>query len=225
MTQKPEFSPFQALVLAGLSEPSRLLGRAVFRLDRECAQIARLAKDPLMAQIRLAWWRDGIGAIDLPATHRTPDMEALRTAPGFEHARSGLIAMIDGWEELMLADGEQEWVDMLPRYAQGRGGGLFAALGDDGAGDEAGAGSHAGAVWALWDLAGHLSDPVLAAPVIAEARLACARVNRGRLARLPRGLRMLALPAMADSAKGRGAPSDMNMSLYSRLLRIQLFGR
>lgn len=219
MTQTPEFPPFQALVVATMSEADRSLGRVAFRLDRECAQIARAAKDPLMAQIRLAWWRDGIGASELSSTHRTPDMEALRSAPGFKAARSGLIAIVDGWEELMLADSEQEWAEMLPRYAQGRGGGLFAALG--GGIVE----SRAGAVWALWDLAGHVSEQRLAAPVLAAGLSACGEVDRRHFASLPRALKMLALPAMADIARGRGAPSNMNLSLYSRLLCIQLFGR
>jgi phytoene synthase len=216
---KPEFLPFQALVLATMSEADRARGQAAFRLDRECAQIARMAKDPLMAQIRLSWWRDGIGAAELSATHRTPDMEALRGAPGFEGARSGLSAIVDGWEELILADGEQEWIDMLPRYAQGRGEGLFAALG--GGSEE----THAGRVWALWDLGGNVSDEKFRAPVLAAGAAACGQVDRGRIASLPHPLKMLALPAMADIARGRGAPSDMNVSLYFRLLRIQLFGR
>ena len=65
--------------------------------------------------------------------------------------------MIDGWEELIIG-GEGSNRDMLSVYAAGRGAGLFAALAPTLGGQSASAGK----VWALWDLAGHLSDPALA---------------------------------------------------------------
>lgn len=170
-----------------------------------------------MAQIRLAWWRDGIAAQILPAEHCSPEMEALRAADGFAEARAGLIAMIDGWEALILGE-EGDGSDMLSVYASGRGAGLFAALAPDYTERSAAVGQ----IWALWDLAGHVQDTALAEEAIALARSLDKDVTR---ACLPRPLAMMGGAALADIRRGRGSPSQLTPGLYARLLRLQIFGR
>lgn len=207
-------SPLQRVLIAAAGG-ARDRAACIFALDNACAQVARTVHEPLMAQIRLAWWRDGVQAETPLAQHRSPEMDAMRALDGFAAIRPHLVAMVDGWEELILFDGADPDA-MLAAYARGRGDGLFAAFGGAVAGDGAG-----GAVWALWDLAGHLGDDALAGMAVA-----CARdMATGPRVRLPRMLAMMAQPARDDVLRGRGAPPDLTPRLYLRLLRTQMFGR
>lgn len=212
----PLLTPFQRLLLSAAGGAD---GRApwVFALDNECAQVARVAREPMMAQIRLAWWRDGLLAETALPQHRSTVMDGLRGMAHFGPVRAHLVAMIDGWEELILHDGADDRA-MLARYGAGRGGGLTGALFPER--DEAG--QAIGQLWALWDLAGHLSDDALAEAAMAQAREALALVVPGRR---PRVLAMLLAAAGADVARGRRGRPDMHPRLYARLLRAQIFGR
>lgn len=184
-------------------------------LDNECAHIARVAREPIMVQIRLAWWRDGIASVTPRPEHRSDDMDALRALKGFDEFKAHCIAMIDGWEELILFDGTDPDA-MLTAFAQGRGGGLFAAIGEKQGGE--------GAVWALWDLAGHLSDEALAEQAIILGRQRIEDTENSQKLR-PRMLAMMHAVARDDLRRGRGAPNDLTPGLYLRLLRAQFFGR
>ncbi len=212
-----EITPVQRLVL---SAAGKRAGRAegAIALDGECARIARAAREPMMAQIRLAWWRDGLASADALPAHRSPMMDALRAMEGFAEARAGLIAMIDGWEELILWGGEDA-PDMLRLYAEGRGGGLFAAI----APEREQQARIWGRLWALWDLAGHVEEADLAEAAIAQGR-DWARELPARPP-LPRLLAMLGGAARRDLARGRGMPPALTPGLYMRLLRLQIFGR
>lgn len=206
-------SPLQRVLIAAAGG-ARDRAACIFALDNACAQVARTVHEPLMAQIRLAWWRDGLQADAALAQHRSPEMDALRALAGFDRMRPHLIAMVDGWEELILFDGSDTDA-MLTAFARGRGGGLFAAFGGETL-DNAG-----GRTWALWDLAGHLGDEALAERAVTLAR----DMATGPRARLPRMLAMMAGAAQSDVRRGRGAPPDLTPGLYLRLLRAQLIGR
>ena len=187
----------------------------VFALDNECAHISRIAREPVMAQIRLAWWRDALKSENLPPEHRTEMTQAIRALPDFTAIQRHLVASIDGWEELIVDDGTDRQ-GMLDRYARGRGGGLFGALSPN----VAEASGKAGCLWALWDLAGHAGDGALA-----EAAIEMAAGLDGNPRGLPPMLRMMAGVAAEDIGKRRGAPARLTPGLYFRLLRIQFFGR
>lgn len=170
-----------------------------------------------MAQIRLAWWRDGLRAEAPGPEHQAPELLALRGVDDFAAARGGLIALIDGWEELIVG-GDMGVEAMLAAYAKGRGAGLFAAL----VPEYAARAGNAGEIWALWDLAGHLGDAALAVEALA---LAEEMAGAAALAGLPRMLRMMAGVALVDVRNGRGAPPHLTPGLYMRLLRFQILGR
>lgn len=213
----PLLTPFQRLLLSAAGATD---GRAlwVFALDNECAQVARVVSEAMMAQIRLAWWRDGLLAETPRPEHRSAVMDGLRGMAGFAEARPHLVAMIDGWEDLILHDGTDSRA-MLAAYGAGRGGGLAAALFPDRA-EDAGA---IGRLWALWDLAGNLGDEALAAEAVDEARNGLP--HRGAAGGRPRLLSMLLAAARPDLERGRGAARDLTPGLYARLLRAQIFGR
>lgn len=217
MSEKPQISALQRVLVAAAGSARDRAAR-LFAIDNECAHIARVATEPMMAQIRLAWWRDGILAETLPVEHRSQDMEALRALDGFGDMRAHLVAMIDGWEELILFDGTDADA-MLETYARGRGEGLFAAFMQAGDDDRAAAGR----LWALWDLAGHLSDERLAAQALAQAANLAGAITDSRA--YPRMLAMMASAARRDILRGHGAPADLTPGLYLHLLRMQFFGR
>lgn len=217
MSETPEVSPFQRLVCSSAG-PARGRAVQVMALDNACAHILRYVREPMMAQIRLAWWRDGLNAQTLSPEHKAPDMLAIHGCDGFAEVRGGLVALVDGWEELILSEESGAPDKMLEDYARGRGGGLFAAL----APDYAEHSEAAGEIWALWDLVGHLRDDALAAEALALAQQKLERVN---ISSLPRMLAMMAGVAASDIRKGRGAPSALTPDIYIHLLWIQIFGR
>ncbi|MGD9811041.1 MAG: hypothetical protein AB7U35_06845 [Sphingobium sp.] len=216
MAAMPGVLPIQRVLLGAAGQDS---GRAawVFHLDNECAHIARVTKEPIMAQVRLAWWRDALAGPDLRPEQHTEATVALRALEGFALMRPHLLAMIDGWEELAAWNGENRGA-MLDAYSGGRGGGLFSALVPESAGEAA----VAGRIWALWDLAGHMADDILASEALAFAR------RRAEVADhpvLPRMVAMMAIVARADVLRGRAAPANLTPGLYLRLLRAQFFER
>lgn len=174
----------------------------------------------MMAQIRLAWWRDGLASEEILPAHRSPMMDALRALDDFPAAREGLIGIIDGWEELILWDGGDRQA-MLDAYAAGRGEGLFLAI----APEQADAARPWGRLWALWDLAGHLEEADLAGAAVALGAAQAGAVRSAGLGALPRMLAMLGGAARHDLARGRGMASGLTAGLYMRLLRLQIFGR
>ncbi|TNE45595.1 MAG: hypothetical protein EP321_05670 [Sphingomonadales bacterium] len=219
MTEKHEITPIQRLVLAAAGKGAPR-AETIIALDNECARIAVVAKEPLMAQIRLAWWRDGLIAREAVPAHRSPIMDALREIDDFEASREALVAIIDGWEELILWDGADA-ADMLERYAAGRGRGLFAALHPAHAERSA----HWGRLWALWDLSGHLGDEALGQKCIGQGHVLLEQDRDLPGARLPRMLAMLAGAAHHDVSRKRRAPARLTPGLYMRLIRLQALGR
>ncbi len=144
---------------------------ALMRFDRILANTVSNARDPALAQLRLAWWRT---QLDAPVA----GSEGYAAVTVFG---ARLMPIIDGWEQLLaplpLDDAG------LSAYGEGRGA-IFTLLG--GSPDR-------GAGWALADFARHCSDPATAcrARALADAALAV------RSHRQPRPLRILAKLAAA----------------------------
>ncbi len=188
---------------------------ALLALDARLAGVLRSSSEPMLAQIRLAWWRDMLAreAQDRPTGE---PLMALIECWG-EHA-SGLIALVDGWEN--LAEPETLDADAMRAFCQGRGAAAAALArlaGCPGAQQDAQA---AGEGWALADLAARLTDP--------GERETAARLMRelewSRIA-LPRALRPLAvLYGLARDAATKGKAADNPGSLL-RAMRIGLLGR
>ena len=75
--------------------------RAIWAFDAQLAKVARTTRERAIGQMRLAWWND---VIDDPAGIKgqgEPVVDALRATGGM--AAPGLVAMIDGWEVLVVA--------------------------------------------------------------------------------------------------------------------------
>jgi phytoene synthase len=193
--------------------------RAIWAFDARLAQVARTTSEPMIGQMRLAWWNDVIDDATDVKGQGEPVVDAMRATAAIR--APGLSAMIDGWEVLVVEPDID--VQGLRDYAAGRGGGLFRALADEA--DAPAWLDAAGAVWALWDLAGHVGDDALAKAAIDLARERLAQVDGARWSRALKPLRIAFTLARRDVLAGRGAPVGMPRALALRVLRIALVGR
>lgn len=185
----------QRLALAYAKPADKPLMLAVFLLDTRLAATVRGGREPVLAQIKLAWWREQLmkDGADRPAGEPLLALLAPLAAEG-----AALSRLIDGWEQ-MLGDSPLP-VDALDSFADGRGA-AFAALarhlGEPAAAQEA---ERAARGWALADLAVKLGQ--------AEERAAAldlALRHDWRRPALPRCLRPLAvLHALAQRERGNG---------------------
>ncbi len=177
-----------------------LLG--LLALDRRLASIVRSSREPMLAQLRLAWWREQLSQDPAQWPEGEPLLAALRDWHGDRGTLAGLTA---GWEAMTGAAPLP--VTSFKSLAEARAG-AFAAL--------AGPHYHAAALrmarnWALADIAARLSHPQER-----EAAMALARAQDWRHESLPRDLRPLALlhglAARRIGGDGRIRPSHRDCS-------------
>lgn len=177
------------------------------QLDRRLARVVARTTEPMLGQMRLAWWRDALGK----SVAERPRGDAVLDGLGAHWAgcEAPLIALVNAWEILITA--ERLRPGEIESFAAGRGA-FFAALAGDGAPDDLSARLvGAGQRWALADAASGVSNHIERAALVA-AGLAVTRRSK----RLPRELRGIAvLEALAlrglnrggrPLMEGRGAP-------------------
>lgn len=191
--------------------------RTLFELDERLGGIVRTTREPMIGQLRLAWWREALVTLDIAAAPAEPLLGAIQRHL-LPRGLSGacLAAMIDGWEGIIVAAAIDDAV--LTRFCRARGEGLFvnaASL----IGSDSPALAPAGQAWAAADLAAGLSDPAAAkaAMVLAGTMWSVAFSRRWPLALRPLGT--LSLIAMLD--RRSGAPIGKAL----RVARFRLTGR
>ncbi len=180
--------PERALALS-YAPPDRRAGlEALFALDAALGQVLRTTREPMVGQMRLAWWREALTRLDTAAPPAEPVLQALaaEVLPLGVTGRA-LAVMVDGWEVLLGAVGEGTAAD----HGRLRGGVLFDAAGQL-LGARADPLADAGQGWALADLAAHVSDPVLSATARGLARPPLERARRFHWSRSGRALGALA---------------------------------
>lgn len=213
----PELDPqdlplAQRLALSYAPAAIRKQVLALLVFDNRLAAILQQGGEPVIAQIKLAWWRDRLGENPESWPAGEPLLHALRDWPG---GPGLLIPLVDGWEGLLAAElsaGEIE------EFAQGRAA-AWLALAPPHAMTEAGAAARG---WALADLALNLGQAE-EAEIVREL----ARHETGAACRLPRALRSLAvLRGLARRALQRGSAELLDGPGAGFVaLRIGLFGR
>lgn len=167
---------------------------AVFALDVRLGQALRQTSEPIMAQMRLAWWRD---QLQLPVDRRERADELVRALDAMAGESPALQALVDGWELLLSEDfGTQAVSAFVTARAQA----LLALARVVGARDDADDVLFAGQRWALADLASGLGDPGERA-----VALGIGEGLRGKGARLSRRLRPIGvLDGLARRSLARG---------------------
>ena len=201
--------PERTLALGYAAGSSRDGIAALFALDATLARLALGTRDAMVAQLRLTWWYEALGAL---GEGRAPAQPILRALEAVGAAGPALARMEEGWERLLASPDDHE----LIAFAEERGV-LFREAGRlAGARDDV---SAAGAGWALADLARVTGDRALAdrAAVLAAPLLAQAAGQRWSAA--GRFLGALVHVARADLAGVRpiGAPARVARLAWHRL--------
>lgn len=177
-------SPEAELAVAWSPPKVRVRLTMALLLDRRLARIVARTTEPMLGQMRLAWWRE---ALAKPVSER-PRGDAVLDGLGtsWEGREAALVAMVDAWEVLVTADrlGPAD----IEAFGAGRGA-FFSALLDNRRAASDNRVAAAAFRWAIADAAAGMSDPDERALLIASglARAAIA----GRLPRLLRGLAVL----------------------------------
>lgn len=213
-TASPDALPApQRLALAYASARSRPATLALLALDARLAAILRGRREPIAAQLRLAWWRDVLArpAAEWPAGE--PMLDALR---GWRDPAC-LAALPEGWEAL-LAD--ELTPAVIAEFVDARGQAFACLAGQLGAHSPEDA-VHAARIWALADLAANLSEGCERQLVVDYGR------TLAQPPRLPGSLRPLAvLAALGSASLARGgAPLLAGPRSALLALRIGMTGR
>lgn len=207
----------QRLALSYAPASASLPTLALLALDVRLAGIVRAASEPMLAQLRLAWWRELLAAHLSARPTGEPLLEIL---PSWEGDFDTLAGLVNGWEEMTGA------VPLASSAIEG----LAAARGKAfsvlalriGTERDHAAAERLGRSWAFADIAAHLSH--------SEERQraqALAQAQDWRPARLSRNMRPLAvLHGLASRATKRGEGLDrLPPSALLTALRLGTLGR
>ena len=160
----------------------------VWRIDDRLAAIVRDAREPAVAQLKLAWWRETLAQ---PVDQRPRGEPLLGELTGFDVDADDLAMLASAWDDLLCA--RAAGGDGLADAAAARGTALLAASARAMTLDPA----TGGAAWGLVDAA--LAWPEHGEELWASA-MAAAPASRGPLRTLDAWARMIA------AASGRRAP-------------------
>ncbi len=205
-------APTHRLALAYAPVSSRPAWTAFLALDARLAGVVRSAREPLLGQLRLAWWRERLG--DKAPPRGEPLLASL--AVWGEH-RAWLVALVDGWEALLGEAPLGE--DALSALAEGRGRAVAALAHVIGAADYASEAARVARGWGLSDLAAHVSHPDERAAV-----LGLMAEHNWRSVRLPRGLRPLVVLHGLARARREGGEIG-GLAAFFCAIRLGIFGR
>lgn len=207
-----DLDPDRILALAYVPARRRAAVGALWRLDSALAAALAGGREPIIARIKLAWWREALERLDREPAPAEP---VLREAAGH------LLPLLSGAE---LAEMELGWAVLpsagiltaadLAAYARGRGGLLFRysarLLGAEVDGLEP-----AGEAWALVDLARHCATAEDSDVALAAAR------ERRLPRRWPKRLRPLGmLAALAERDRDPARPPWEPKGAPARIWRM-----
>lgn len=205
-----------ALAHTPVSARDRL--RVVFELDARLARIIAATSEPMLGQLRLAWWRD---TISQPASDR-PSGDAVLDAIGVHLSgrETGLAELVDGWEYLLEEPPLSQ--ASAQRFADGRGAALVGALTQAAGSQNAAAITAAARCWSMADLAAKVSQED-ERRLLVQLGLA-SDWSPTKLPREARGLGVLSALAMRSLKRG-GRPLMEGRGAALVAMRAGLFGR
>lgn len=93
-----ELPHVQRLALSYARRGSRAQTLAVFALDVRLGGIVRARREPMLAQLRLAWWRDSL----VRPREQWPQGDAVLDALREWRDPSGLRSLVSAWEALLV---------------------------------------------------------------------------------------------------------------------------
>lgn len=187
-------------------------------LDHRLSQIVARTSEPMLGQMRLAWWRENLIR---PAQARPRGDAVLDLiSQGWPHDAAALAGLVDGWEYLLA---EPPLAEAAARsFAEGRAAALLAACDYEPACSGFAAARGAAQGWALADLAAKVSDDRERAMLVAAGIDAAA--PRGPMARQARSIAVLGALARRALARG-GRPLMEGRGAAIAALRAAIFRR
>jgi len=143
MSSEPAISqdlldPVERLALAYAARPARLAWEALLLFQHRLDDTARPVREPLMIQLRLAWWRDRLSE---PAERWPKGEPLLARLHVWQPEAAALVGLINGWEAKIV--GEDGGVALIAAQVQ-----VFMALGRLVGEDDSAAVHLAAAQWA-----------------------------------------------------------------------------
>ena len=214
----PAADPSLALALAYAPRDARPVFDDLFALDRRLADAVRQASEPIIAQLKLAWWRDRFAQDRGDWPKGEPLLARLAS---WDADVSQLASLVDGWEAL-LAEGPLT-DEAITAFGEGHADAwalAAAALGHPGPP----APDHAALLWSYADLAQHCSTPEDAETVRAVAR--GQTLLDQAPPRLPRALRPFAvLGAQGLRSLRSGRPMMSASGDFLAAVRAGMLGR
>lgn len=129
MTVPPEteLAPPARLAIAYANARYRAAFKLILLIDQRMADIVAKAREPLVGQIKMAWWREGFTSPPESRPKGEPLFEALARQGG-DIPASALESLVSAWEILL---GQDDWTqDLLRQHAELRTQGVFRTYGD-----------------------------------------------------------------------------------------------
>lgn len=164
-------SPDRRLALGYAPAAARRLFLGLYALDTKLAGIVYTAREPVLGQMKLAWWRDQLAK---PASARPRGEPVLAALAPWGDAGRALSGLVDGWEVLIGEESPAQTA--LADFVAARGGACAALAGLVGADPEAA--RRAGQGWALGDLGLQLGASEPLRQLAAKADWRSPRLNR-----------------------------------------------
>ena len=125
MQAEIQLSLFEPLIQPLVPAGNRACVDILWRLETRLSELCFAGKEPALRQIRLAWWRDALAALDAP-NRRVPDEPLLRDVAAMllpilsgaqlaAHAEAKLAALSTDWAtDDVMAAGQSLFVLMAP---------------------------------------------------------------------------------------------------------------
>ena len=213
----------RALALSHVAARHRPAIEALFRIDAAMGDVLRTTSDPMLGQIRLAWWRERLEELDSGAeAPAEPRLQAVkrellpRGLKGSDLARleRGWVALFDPfpWD---AGTAEAIWFRGRQLFALAA---TILASSDDPI-------EEAGGLWALVDVARHCSDAQSREMLLEKARTFAAALAGRRFSAALRPISGLGALAIGDSRRGEPLSPQGSFGRSMVMLRHRLSGR
>ncbi len=195
---------------------------ALFAIDAAMSDVVRASSEPMIGQIRLAWWRERLEELELGAVPPEPRLHAIATdlVPRGISGRD-VAAFEGGWLKLFTPF---PWDVSVVEAIWFRGRLLFGLAAkllsrtDDRI-------EAAGGLWAVVDAARHCSDAVSRKALIGEVHTLARGLGGVKFDAALRPLSMLAALAIRDLARGEPFEAEGSPGRIAEMLRHRVLGK
>jgi phytoene synthase len=216
-------SPDKKLAFAYLPARHRPAIQALFAIDGAMGDVVRTTSEPMVGQIRLAWWRERLEELDqaagAPAEPRLQSVRRELMARGV--AARDIAGLERGWVRLFdpfpWEVGTAEAIWFRGRLLFALGAQLLAKTDDSIEG--------AGGLWALVDAARDCSDGDSRAMLIGQARTFAKGLGGARFPAPLRPLSMLAALAIRDAYRSEPFEAEGTPGRAAAMLAHRVSGR